>query len=481
MAEKQDETPHKGPNDKQEDTADSLAPADDAYDPFIRNWKYPNPSAIFSFSPASLESIKDRCCVVIDTNQLLLPYTVSNQSLQEIRRVIEKLKKTNRLFVPEQVAREFADLRASKIAEVIHAWDELHSRINAAITLKEPTHYYPLLEELPEYADFRKQWGDIKKQFDACKKSIDEAKKTVKKVLDKIQAWHLDDPVSSLYRSVLTPDLIVSLIATADELRADYKWRLIHRLPPGFNDAKKPDKGIGDFLIWKAILQLGKEKGCPVLFVTGEEKNDWVTKTGKYIVSPRYELIDEFRRESNGQTFSIVTLADLLDVFGASADAVKELRVADQIKADDPVCHPPRPMIDRLVWHQLKERFPQGKLTLPRRSVPYDYLVSDPSFGQIGVIIKYLPLITPSDLDEIAQVLEFSARHIPQDSYIVWLVTKEFNANIAAIVAKHLFISGVSVAITVDSSHFIDGTPQIELGETYWVRDEFFSTGTGTI
>jgi hypothetical protein len=38
------------------------------------------------------------------------------------------------------------------------------------------------------------------------------------------------------------------------------QWRTDNQVPPGYKDASKDDKGIGDFLIWKSILDLGKKK-----------------------------------------------------------------------------------------------------------------------------------------------------------------------------------------------------------------------------
>src|SRR5205807_3129997 len=102
------------------------------------------------------------------------------------------------------------------------------------------------------------------------------------------------------------------------------------RIPPGFNDAQ-----IGDFRIWKVILHVGTERKKSVIFVSGEEKNDWVRKSGDTIIAPRYELIDEYRRASGNQGFYVLSLAELLKLFGASEDSIREVQATDRAAAEE--------------------------------------------------------------------------------------------------------------------------------------------------
>ena len=56
-----------------------------------------------------------------------------------------------------------------------------------------------------------------------------------------------------------------------DEVLEEMTRRYKQAIPPGYKDASKPDGGIGDFLIWKTILNLG-------------EKNNW-----KNLLDPKIE------------------------------------------------------------------------------------------------------------------------------------------------------------------------------------------------
>jgi rRNA-processing protein FCF1 len=109
-----------------------------------RNFLYPDAESIFSFRPKLIEEIKDDCLVVIDTNSLLVPYTTGKSSLEQIKNIYKLLSESNRLFIPGQVAREFADNRVVKLKE-------LHQQISRKKKSSLNLGNYPLLEELESY------------------------------------------------------------------------------------------------------------------------------------------------------------------------------------------------------------------------------------------------------------------------------------------------------------------------------------------
>jgi hypothetical protein len=68
-----------------------------------------------------------------------------------------------------------------------------------------------------------------------------------------------------------------------------------------------------------------------VVFVSGEEKVDWWHRSEGQTLYPRYELVDEFRRNSDGHSFYIVNFSRLLDIYGASEEVVQEVRQSEQL------------------------------------------------------------------------------------------------------------------------------------------------------
>jgi len=63
-----------------------------------------------------------------------------------------------------------------------------------------------------------------------------------------------------------------------------------------------------------------------LVLVTGETKSDWWHRSGDEGIYPRYELVDEYRRHSNGQSFHVVPLSVLLEKVGASKETVEDVR-----------------------------------------------------------------------------------------------------------------------------------------------------------
>jgi rRNA-processing protein FCF1 len=112
-----------------------------------------------------LEESAAKATVVVDTNALLVPYGTGRESLTAIRNTYKELVAANRLAIPAQVAREFAEHRPEKLKTL---YQQLLRKRNASL----PEHSsYPLLESLPTYEllkrtekelfDKRKEYRDM--------------------------------------------------------------------------------------------------------------------------------------------------------------------------------------------------------------------------------------------------------------------------------------------------------------------------------
>jgi hypothetical protein len=66
------------------------------------------------------------------------------------------------------------------------------------------------------------------------------------------------------------------------------------------------------------------------VFVTGETKSDWYVRSSGEAVYPRPELVDEYRRFSDGHNVKLMQLADLLSELNAPTDVVREVRQAEE-------------------------------------------------------------------------------------------------------------------------------------------------------
>jgi predicted nucleic acid-binding protein len=281
----------------------------DSPDIFALERTFPDAAGLFSFQVPPLES--PPCDVVLDTSVLLLPYRTDSKSLAEIKRVYEKIKSEKRLFVPERVSREFVRNKARKISDLTKALADKSSKLieQASITS------YPFLEGLEAYTNLGRVETRIKKQ-------IGPYKAAVAKLIDAINGWGWNDPVTKIYRELFTADVIKGHSSQNEAVEKELKYRTINKIPPGYKDAAKEDGGVGDLIIWLTILEIGKTRQKPLVFVTGEEKTDWWHRSDKRGMLPRYELIDEFRTASSGKAFYIVSFSEFLKHFGASEEVV---------------------------------------------------------------------------------------------------------------------------------------------------------------
>jgi predicted nucleic acid-binding protein len=284
-------------------------------DIFIANSIYPEVNSIFKINK-TLQEIKDDCYIVLDTSVLLLPYNAGRESLSQIKKTYKKLLAESRLIIPAQSAREFVKNRANKLLDLYQNLSD-----KKGIEIKKNT--YPLLESLDEYQEileFEKIIED----------SLKEYKNKINKLLKNIENWTWNDPVSLMYGELFNKDVIFDIDINEVEIKKDLERRQEYEIPPGYEDASKPDSGVGDLLIWYSLLQVGKKYKKSVILVSGEKKSDWWHKRGKHALYPRYELVDEFRRYSENQSFHIIELSHLLQLYGASETAIKEIELEEK-------------------------------------------------------------------------------------------------------------------------------------------------------
>lgn len=293
-------------------------PKQSKLDIFIARSLYPEAEAVFTSRYQSLKDLKGTCIVVLDTNTLVLPYLVGKDSLEQIKATYKALIDAKRLVIPAQVAREFAKLRPKKLAEL---YDKFSKRRDSQQRLDIGK--YPLLADVPEYQQLLIQQDEINKL-------IDEYGKRLGKVLEHIENWFWNDPVSLVYQQLFDGAVIKQTSIADDEAKKDLERCIAHKIPPAYKDAPKPDGGVGDLLIWKTILEVGAKEKKSILFVSGDEKADWWYRSNNTALYPRYELVDEFRRVSEGQSFRIVKFSEFLDLFGADRPVVEEVREKEQ-------------------------------------------------------------------------------------------------------------------------------------------------------
>lgn len=287
------------------------------FDHFLLGRLYPEPHNVFKPTAAVDPSSAD-VVVALDTNALLLPYQLGKSDLAGLATVYAKIASESRLFLPEQVAREFIKNRDRKLADMVQAFEDRTSRLSGWDVNVSPL----LLEGFADREALMKAAADHE---EAAKAYLSQLRALAKQM----KAWRGDDPVSAIYAATFGKEHLIGPGVPNEKVIDELHYGLLHQVPPGYKDASKDDQGIGDVIVWLSLLNLGKTSGKDLVFVTGEQKADWFVRAGKQPLYPRPELIDAYRRASGGRSLRLSSLHDLLRDMEAPDSLVDDVQIAE--------------------------------------------------------------------------------------------------------------------------------------------------------
>lgn len=276
-----------------------------------------NPKSLFEDTYLAPKKIMDDCIFILDTNVLLLPYNIGNNELQEISKVYKELINQKKLFIPAHVAKEFAKNRPNKIADMHKSIHDYKSRINE---FKFPK--YKMLSELDDHENMLNIQSELNQLLCKYKESI----KNITKYIDNL-TWN--DPVSKLYSEIFTQDYIIDYKWEYNIIKDELNKRHKFNIPPGYKDKSKDDGGIGDFIIWKDILETGLKENKNIIFVTGDEKSDWYHQSNNSKLFPRFELLNEFKIYTKGKDVSIISLSTLLEHYSNNQTILNTIKESE--------------------------------------------------------------------------------------------------------------------------------------------------------
>ena len=370
---------------------------------FLLEDTFPEPSKLFLPSEVASANSLD-VLVAVDTNALLLLYDLPPDNFKAISIVFKNLASERRIVLPARAAREFIRHRDRKISDTVKAIRDQISRINI-----------PTSDALPYFAGM-----EAKNELDAAKEALKSAKNKYSSacdtLIDQMKSWRGTDPITKLYSEIFVASSIVDIDEDKENILSEWQWRLEQQIPPGYADQKKGDTGIGDFLIWKAILRIGAERKADLIFVTAERKSDWWVRSDGEPLYPRPELVDEYRRSSDGRSVRLVTLHELLSELKVAESIVEEVKEAenkprrgassrdlfaklealqsDRISSEEDAQYssPPRARMASLSIS------PLGKVVLLKANPPFFFRVSGDEGGglKIGSMRDCAPIATSS-------------------------------------------------------------------------------------
>ncbi|MEG3897699.1 PIN domain-containing protein [Microcoleus sp. SVA1_B6] len=274
-------------------------------------WRLPPSEADFS-------RLWEDATFVFDTNFLLDLYRVSHSTAENFLNILQQIK--NRIWLPYQVADEFLRRREEIIASEVESFQKALSVIEK--WKSEQQNFNSLRGSLRQTgrivsAEVDFLFGDQKHYLDA----VDAVEKAFREKIEQITSDHSSlhsEKDSILENLLLLFDSKVGEPFNEQMLPILYKEaddRYKREKPPGFMDAKEKEdeRKYGDFILWKQILEFAKKESQPIIFVTGEKKEDWWLKKNNKIISPHIELRREFN-EYVHQPFWMYQTQDFLQI-----------------------------------------------------------------------------------------------------------------------------------------------------------------------
>lgn len=247
----------------------------------------------FKLSEKEISKLWDNALFTFDANILLNFYRYSDETREEFIKILEKLKE--RIWIPHQSAQEFFDNRLSVISQQEKAYEDAIASINSMENEFKNSRKHPFIPP-----KLLKRFSELSKEIcESLNSSKDFHNKRIIEddILDKVESL-FDNKVGNEFND--------------EELRDLYKEgeiRFANKIPPGFKDSTKKDeteansRKFGDLIVWKQTINKSKELKQAIILVTDDRKEDWWVRFKGKTISPRPELVKEFKLETQNSFY----------------------------------------------------------------------------------------------------------------------------------------------------------------------------------
>jgi hypothetical protein len=258
-----------------------------------------------------------------DASVLLDLYRYSDETRQELVKLLKSLG--DRIWITHQAGQEFLDGRLAVIASQAKRYEENVASLNALESTYKSARGHPFLTK-QLLTDCEALFKKLRAYLNGKKSQLDQLGST-----DPIQ----EEIVELLKGRVGEP----FTDENSKEIFAEGERRYAAKVPPGYEDAKKPNGSsrFGDLIIWFQLIEKGGKEKKPITFITADGKEDWWRIWQGKTVGPRPELIAEMVSKA-GITFQMFSLERFMEVASeklsrvvkeAAIREVKEVRKAE--------------------------------------------------------------------------------------------------------------------------------------------------------
>lgn len=297
----------------------------------------------FDFEPLWQNAI-----FAFDTNVLLNLFAYHAQARQEWLEVLKKLGAENRLFMPFQVAYEYhlgLAGRVDRARKVNVSSSDLRCELHSVNELFKNT----ALVHSKEVVN-----GLEKKRMDAQKRITAIVQKFESELSSEVESWKKQFESDWMKTRNSLADAFSDCSASAPSASTicarcdDAERRYVQNIPPGYKDAAKREADFGnqygDALIWFELLDVTRQTGKPLIFVTFDSKGDWWDKSREGHLKARKELVNEMLVKS-GVVFHLSTAKRFADWMQSTSGATQATSEVERVEEEQ------SPVINVLTTH----------------------------------------------------------------------------------------------------------------------------------
>ncbi len=215
-----------------------------------------------------------------DANVLLNLYRFGVSGREQLFNVFDKLK--DQIQLTHQAAYEYQKNRIKVIIERDSIIQQLKTEVDILVEKVKNT-INPTLSKNELSVLLEKQRNELKGIISG------ESDQYLNLLYSDEVRTRLDDLTTAKIGKPYTPQEL-------DDKQKVAQKRFSNKIPPGYKDEKNKDNDLnkyGDFILWSQLLDLAKEKKKPIIFVSDEQKEDWILEVKPRKIGSRPELIKE--------------------------------------------------------------------------------------------------------------------------------------------------------------------------------------------
>lgn len=255
------------------------------------------------YEPETVKKIWENAIISFDTNVLLDLYRLAPKSSNDMLSVMESLSEN--VWLTYQVGCEFFKNRVETFLYV----DDVSKSLSTI---------YQNIEKLSEQREMKEGY----KANALIGKSVIQAKTLIKDINETYEK-HFEE----LRNNDTTLQRLLTLFdgkteepfskEALEKIFIEGEKRYKEEIPPGYKDEKNkkelPKQILyGDLIIWKSLINKAKQEDKNLIFVTNDQKSDWILEVHGRKNGPRPELVREFQKET-GRSLLIYNSQSFLD------------------------------------------------------------------------------------------------------------------------------------------------------------------------